>query len=295
MFVLMLIGVAVLAVYVVWRGRAEARRLHITRVEIPVADLPPALDGFEIIHLSDLHLTGYGPYEQDLLRALRPLKAEVVVFTGDYLGGPGGADALIPLLMEIGRDRMAFGVLGNHDYRPSVNTRALARDLARAGVRLFINDADAVVVRGHRVRFVGVDDPHTGRADVGRAFAALPKPMGDDREPVILLAHSPDVKVDADAAGADLILAGHTHGGQICLPGGYPLSTNTRLGKKFARGLVQDGRTPMFVTRGIGTVRLSLRLFCPPEIAVIRLVRDSAPLEQAEHVSRGSSGTTPAR
>src|SRR5690606_7562942 len=129
-------AVLTLAGWVAVRGRREAQRLHLTRVEVPVPHLPEALDGIEIIHLSDLHLTGYGPYEQDLLRALRPLPARVVVITGDFLGGPGGAQALIPLLMEIGRDRIMLGVLGNHDYRPPVNTAALARDLARAGVRL---------------------------------------------------------------------------------------------------------------------------------------------------------------
>lgn len=266
-------AVLILAGWVAVRGRREAQRLHLTRVEVPVPHLPEALDGIEIIHLSDLHLTSYGPYEQDLLRALRPLPARVVVITGDYLGGPGGAQALIPLLMEIGRDRIMLGVLGNHDYRPPVNTAALARDLARAGVRLLVNDAAVVVERGHRLRFVGVDDPHTGRADVEKAMAALPPPLGDQPEPVVVLAHSPDVFPDAERAGADLILAGHTHGGQVCLPGGFPLLTNTRrVGRRFARGLVDVGETPMFVTRGIGTSAIRLRLFCPPEIAVVRLV-----------------------
>lgn len=266
-------AVLILAGWVAVRGRREAQRLHLTRVEVPVPHLPEALDGIEIIHLSDLHLTGYGPYEQDLLRALRPLPARVVVITGDFLGGPGGAQALIPLLMEIGRDRIMLGVLGNHDYRPPVNTAALARDLARAGVRLLVNDAAVVVERGHRLRFVGVDDPHTGRADVEKAMAALPPPLGDQPEPVVVLAHSPDVFPDAERAGADLILAGHTHGGQVCLPGGFPLLTNTRrVGRRFARGLVDVGETPMFVTRGIGTSAVRLRLFCPPEIAVVRLV-----------------------
>src|SRR5690606_31722933 len=208
--------------WLAFQGRRETRRLHLTTVEVPVRDLPEELDGFEIIHLSDLHLTGYGPYEQDLLRALRPLPARVVAITGDFLGGPIGAQALIPMLMEIGRDRVVFGVFGNHDYRPPVNTEALARDLARAGVRLLVNDAAVVTERGRRLHFVGVDDPHTGRADVERALAAVPPPQGHEREPVILLAHSPDVFPDAEGAGADLILAGHTHGGQICLPGGFP-------------------------------------------------------------------------
>ena len=277
-------AVLTLAGWVAVRGRREAQRLHLTRVEVPVPHLPEALDGIEIIHLSDLHLTGYGPYEQDLLRALRPLPARVVVITGDFLGGPGGAQALIPLLMEIGRDRIMLGVLGNHDYRPPVNTAALARDLARAGVRLLVNDAAVVVERGHRLRFVGVDDPHTDRADVEKAMAALPPPLGDQREPVVVLAHSPDVFPDAERAGADLILAGHTHGGQVCLPGGFPLLTNTRrVGRRFARGLVDVGATPMFVTRGIGTSAVRLRLFCPPEIAVVRLVAaPSAPASPAD-------------
>lgn len=271
---LIVAALAAAAGWLAFQGRRETRRLHLTTVEVPVRDLPEELDGFEIIHLSDLHLTGYGPYEQDLLRALRPLPARVVAITGDFLGGPIGAQALIPMLMEIGRDRVVFGVFGNHDYRPPVNTEALARDLARAGVRLLVNDAAVVAERGRRLHFVGVDDPHTGRADVERALAAVPPPQGHEREPVILLAHSPDVFPDAEGAGADLILAGHTHGGQICLPGGFPLHTNTRrVGRRFSAGLVERGGTPMFVHRGIGTSGLRMRLFCPPEVAVIRLVR----------------------
>lgn len=268
-------GLALLGGYAVVRGRTEAQRLHLTRVDVPVRGLPEVLNGFEIIHLSDLHLRGYGPYEQTLIRALRTETARVVVITGDFLGSPEGAAALIPLLMEIGRDRIMFGVLGNHDHKPPVNTQALARDLARIGVRLLVNDADVITHRGHRLHLVGVDDPHTQRADVTKAFSALPAPLGNEREPVIVLAHSPDIYYEAAAAGADLILAGHTHGGQICLPGGYPVTTNTRLGRKFARGLVNDGTTPIFISRGIGTTKLRMRLFCPPEVAVIRLVRDN--------------------
>lgn len=261
-------GLLLAAVYV--GGRREAGRLHITRVEVPVSRLPQALDGLEIIHLTDLHLRGYGPFEQDLLRAVARLDAPIVAVTGDFLAGPGGADALIPLLMEIGRERTVFGVLGNHDHRPPVNTRALANDLARAGVRLLVNSSEIVLARGARLRIAGVDDPHTGRDDLEAALAR----DGDSRdEPVILLAHSPDVFPAAVEAGVHLVLAGHTHGGQICLPGGYAPWTNSRLGRRFAAGLFRDGPTRMFVSRGIGTVRWNIRLFCPPEIAVVRLVR----------------------
>lgn len=257
---------------VVALGRMEARRLHLTRVEVPVADLPAVLDGFEIIHISDLHLKRYGPYEQTLLRAVRPLSARVVAVTGDFLGGPHGAQALIPLLMELGRERIVLAVLGNGDYSPQVNTQALIRDLARSGVRVLVNDAHVVSHRGRSLRFVGVDDPHTGRADVEHAFASLP-PQSGEKEPVIVLAHSPDIFPEVKKAGADLVLAGHTHGGQVCLPGGFPIATNSKTGRRYARGLVAEDGTHMFVTRGIGTSNVDLRLFCPPEIALIRLRR----------------------
>jgi len=254
------------------RARIEAGSLFITHVDVPVDDLPPELDGFSLIHLSDLHLVGYGPFEHDLIRAVRPLPAQTVVITGDFLGGPGGATALIPLVMEIGRDRTVFGVLGNHDHRPSINTQALVNDLSRAGVRMLVNSGALIHHRGQRLRIAGVDDPHTGRADLGRALAHVPPSRPDAREPLLLLAHSPDIFAEASAAGVDLVLAGHTHGGQLCLPGGLPLWTNTRRGR-FGGGLFQRGHTRMFVTRGVGTGLVRARLFCPPEVALVRLVR----------------------
>ncbi|OUM93142.1 MAG: hypothetical protein BAA04_13400 [Firmicutes bacterium ZCTH02-B6] len=260
-------GVAYLAL----RAWAEANTLSVTRVEIPIHGLPPDLDGLTIIQLSDLHLRGYGPFEQDLVRTVRSLPAPILVITGDFLGDPNAAGALIPLLMEIGRDRAVYGVLGNHDHGRRVNTQALVHDLTRAGVRVLINSGDAIRHRGHRIRIAGVDDPHTGRDNLNEALAHVPPSAGDAREPLILLAHSPDVLETASQAGVDLVLAGHTHGGQICLPGGRPLWTNTRRGR-FGAGLFGRGRTQMFVSRGIGTSSVRGRLFCPPEVAVVRLV-----------------------
>lgn len=257
-------------------GRREARRLHLTRVEVPVRRLPEALDGFEIIHLSDLHLRHYGPYEQAWLRAVRALSAPVAVVTGDFAGSAFGAQALIPMLMDISRERTVLGVLGNNDYDRRVNTDGLVRDLTRAGVRVLRNEAHVVLHKGHRVRFSGVDDPHTGRADLARALAALPPPGDAAAEPVIILSHSPDIFPEAKRAGADLVLAGHTHGGQICLPGGVPLFANSRTGRRYARGLVVENGTSMYVSRGVGTSAVPFRFFCPPEIAVIRLVRADA-------------------
>lgn len=269
---LLAIGAVILFVWLGLRARTEAGSLTITRVDVPVDGLPPELDGFTILHLSDLHLRGWGPFEQALVQTVRSVPTPAVALTGDFLGAAAGATALIPIVMEIGRDRVVYGVLGNHDYLPQVNTRSLANDLARAGVRLLVNGADVIRHRGRRVWIIGVDDPHTGRDDLQQALSHVLPPAGEQGEPRILLAHSPDIFPAAARAGVDLVLAGHTHGGQICLPGGVPIITNTRRGR-FGAGLFRRGRTTMFVTRGIGTSGLRGRLFCPPEIAVVRLVR----------------------
>ena len=266
------LAAALAAAYLLVRARLEAESLTITRVDVPVAGLPAELDGFTLIHVSDLHLRGYGPQEQELIRAVRTLPGQVLVVTGDFLGGPGGATVLIPLLMELGRDRQVYGVLGNHDHRPPINTQALVRDLTRAGVRMLINRGAVIHHRGRRLRIAGVDDPHSGRDDLAQALADVPPSAPGAREPLLLVAHSPDILDAASRAGVDLVLAGHTHGGQICLPGGVPVFTNTRRGR-FGAGLFQRGATRMFVTRGIGTAGLRARLFCPPEVAVVRLVR----------------------
>ncbi|MBO8142254.1 MAG: metallophosphoesterase [Firmicutes bacterium] len=261
------------------RARMETGSLSVTEVTVPVPELPEGLDGLSIVHLSDLHLSGYGPFERKLVSTVRQLPGAVVALTGDYLAGPGGATALIPVLMEIGRDRPVLGVLGNCDHRPPVNAQALVNDLSRSGVRVLVNDGAVVRLPGGRLRVAGIDDPHTGRDDLEAALGSLPPNRGPEREPVVLLAHSPDAFPTAVKAGVDLVLAGHTHGGQICLPGGVALWTNSRLGRRFSAGLFRQGKTHMYVSRGIGTGRWPLRLFCPPEATVIRLVR--APADEA--------------
>lgn len=276
------LAAALAAAYLLVRSRLEAESLTIARVDVPMTELPAELDGYTLLHLSDLHLRAYGPQEQELIRAVRALPGQALVITGDFLGGPGGATVLIPLLMELGRDRQVYAVLGNHDHKPPVNTQALVRDLTRAGVRVLMNRGAVIHHRGRRLRLAGVDDPHSGRDDLARALADVP-PTPGAREPLLLLAHSPDILEAASRAGVDLVLAGHTHGGQICLPGGVPLWTNTRRGR-FGAGLFQRGTTRMFVTRGVGTAGLRMRLFCPPEIAVIRLV--AAGPDQEEQTRR---------
>lgn len=261
-----------LAAYILFRACVvEPYHLEVVERELHFSGLPEALDGLCIAHLSDLHLQRFDDVERQTIEAVRKADPDLICFTGDFIDDRKHLQFLVPYLMELCRGKRAYGVLGNHDHSEQVDTEWLRRELGRVGVRLLMNEAVEERVRGVRVAVAGVDDPHTGRADVARALGRAPERRGF----TLLLAHSPDVLLDAEAAKADLVLCGHTHGGQVCLPLIGPLQTNTRLGRRAAQGEgVIDGAR-YYVSRGLGTSALRLRLFCRPELAVLTLRRTS--------------------
>jgi len=287
----------VAAAYGLYRAfYVEPNRLVLERRTVPVPGLPPGLDGLEVVHLSDLHLGGrVGDREHRLVEAVRSLRAPVLVFTGDFLEEDGALGNLVPLLMEMTRDKRVFAVLGNADYARPRRTERLVAVLEGAGVTLLRNRAvtlSAQPAEGRRggkggvanparggeeggaashdgrLWLVGIDDPVTGRADLDQAFAEV-EPGG----PVVALVHSPDAALPAIARGASLVLCGHTHGGQINVPLLGPVHTATRVGRRLARGLVPVPGGSVYVNRGVGMTRIAARFLCPPEIAVLTLVR----------------------
>ena len=255
--------------------------LRLTTVSAPVVDLPAAFDGYTIAFLSDFHCGPASPARHvaraiDLAARAAP---DLVALGGDYsvsLRRTAGLNAryyaaamralAAPLRALAPRDGIV-AVLGNHDHHFGAD--AVARWLESVGARALVNDS-IVIRRGEATLVVGgVDDFREGTVDPAGGCGGRPADA-----PTVVLAHNPDsVLALASPRRIDLVLAGHTHGGQVVLPLLGALSTHARICTRHAAsGWVPNGRAPLFVSRGVG-VQHPPRLNCPPEVVVVRLRR----------------------
>jgi hypothetical protein len=241
--------------------------LSIERQEIFLRRLPQQLDGLRIVHLSDFH---YGPlvnpnHLQRAVRAANDLRPDLIALTGDYISHDRAYAA--PCAEVIGKLRARHGiyaVLGNHDHWTDA---ALIADLFRAeGIRVLINEGSRIDLRGETFWLAGVDDTMVGLEDLSLALAGS---RGDEFK--LLLAHNPTILRRAARASVDLVLSGHTHGGQVTWRSEKGRSGRPR--RRLLRGLGRRGNTQIYVTRGLGTVVLPIRYGCPPEISVLELRR----------------------
>ncbi len=274
---LVVVAIGIAGYVLVRASLVEPHDLDVSEKEIQLPVLPEALDGLRIIHVSDLHLREVGDLERAVLDAVKAANADLICLTGDFISGPEGMPFLVPFLMEVARGRRAFAVLGNHDHADTVDTGLVEETLRRSGAVLLANDAHRVVMKGVSIAVAGVDDPHTDRADVAgtlaRAQTLAGGPDGAEVGLTLLLAHSPDVLLDEAVNGADLVLCGHTHGGQVCLPWVGPLKTNTRIGRTAYTGVVRREGVVAHISRGVGTTSMRLRLTCRPEVTTLVLRR----------------------
>ena len=250
------------------RGRRNAADTQLNRFDIALTDLPAAFDGYTILHMSDLHADGPIDLEASVGRILDGIDADLCVLTGDYRYRLSGRheDATAPIARIVKHVRTRdgiFGIMGNHDLGTMI------APLESAGIRMLVND-HVILRRGSdEVQLVGLDDVHAYQPaeEAAAALAAMP---GGFR---ILLQHSPELLDEADAANVSLYLCGHTHGGQICLPGGIPVMTNIRTQRRYARGLWRHGDMTGYTTSGVGVSVMPLRFFCRGEVALITLRR----------------------
>ncbi len=221
-----------------------------------------------MLHLSDLHLDGRPGYGERLRSVVAAIEADLCVLTGDYAlkyrpKPEGLAEELGAIVSAIRAPRGVFGVLGNHDDSSLLD---LLRD---RGVDMLVNEHRRVSVGDAALWVVGVDDPcsyHTD--DLASALAGVPR-----EEFTVLLAHSPDLVDEAAEAGVDLYLCGHTHGGQIVLPGVGALYPRGPV-RRYMRGLWHRGDMAGYTNRGLGCVYLEARWGAPPEAAVLTLRRE---------------------
>ncbi len=256
----------------------EPSWIEVRRVGIPVRGLPPTLDGLRVVHISDIHRSDLvsGHYVTEAVQMALALAPELVALTGDFItASPEGFDQLARELAPLGAAAPTFAVPGNHDYvqlfrwmKPALPLGAeqLSETLARAGVEVLRNERRLAPVRGGAgaVELVGLDDLWSGHFDAQRAFGS-----DQPEAPRLVLCHNPDAFRSISRRPFDLLLAGHTHGGQVRLPFlGAPLSPVED--RRFLAGLVTAENRRVYVNRGLGYNR-RIRFGVRPEITLLTL------------------------
>lgn len=263
----------------------EPQRLTTRRYTVPIAGLPAGLVGLRLVQFADPHL---GPrvtesFVAEAVRRAIELQPDVVVFNGDYVAdGVGEIDRVADLMKPLADAARigAVGVLGNHDWW---GDGPRMRDaMRRVGVRMIDNDRVWIDAGAHKLTdtpspdglaLVGLGDLTEDVTDFDRAFDGV-----ETRTPRVVVAHQPDSAElpemkDPDGPRVDLLLSGHTHGGQVRIPFiGTPL-VPSKFGQRYAGGLIQHPRFPVVVSRGVGLSLLPVRIGVPPELTLIELTR----------------------
>jgi hypothetical protein len=259
-----LICAVLMATGLYWRGLSNAAKVNIRHNRIVSPRLPKAFDAFTIIQLSDLHVEMSEAAMERVVDLLREARYDVCVLTGDYRGrtcGPydttlaGMAPVIAALKGPI------YGVLGNHD------TICMVPGLEAMGIRMLLNESVVIERGGERIHLAGIDDAHFyGMDNIEKAAATIPHD-----EFSILVSHTPEVYRQAARADFDLLLGGHTHGGQICLPGGIPITLDSVLPRSMGAGAWKYRDLIGYTSVGAGSAVVPVRFNCPPEITLHHL------------------------
>ena len=243
------------------RGRRNARRIELRHNTVPISGLPDAFEGLKILHLSDLHIDMDGEFPQVLAERVQGINYDICVMTGDYRYKTfGSCEAALKGLERL-RSQLKdpiYAVLGNHD---SLKMVPAMEDL---GIRVLLNESVAINRGGAVLHLAGIDDPHYyGTDNLERTCDDI-----DPRNVAVLLAHSPEIYKQAAHAGFKLLLCGHTHGGQICLPGQRPIIYDAKCPRRMARGAWRYHDLQGYTSTGAGSSIVEVRINCPPEITV---------------------------
>jgi uncharacterized protein len=266
------------------------QRPRIREREVEIDGLPEAFDGYRIAQISDLHCGPFasGRRVERWVAATNRIQADLVAVTGDLIAS--GSDFIDTVARALGGLRAhdgAFAAMGNHDYFG--DGEAMVSALEAAGLTVLRNRGLELRRDSAAIWLAGVDDTWTRRHDLGRALAGRPAGM-----PAVLLAHDPVLFPDAAERGVDLVLSGHTHGGQVAVPLLARKLNLARLITRFTSGVYRSGSTTLYVNRGLGTTGPPVRLAVAPEIAVITLRRSAvAPARAFESASDRLALATP--
>lgn len=260
----------------------EPYLIETVHLDLYAPRLPEAFDGYTVIQVSDLHMQQMGRRERGLERLARALPpADLVAVTGDLIHTPAGTEPFLQLAQAFPARDGAYAIFGNSEHKNGVRPYAFSRTLAEHGITPLLNRHVLLERGGARIALAGVDDPVNDKDRLDEALAGVPPDLF-----TLLLMHSPDGIAEAVVRGVDVVLAGHTHGGQVRLPFFGAPYTHSLLGRRMSDGYysrgrlrravgIRPGRTQLYVTRGIGVSGLSLRFLTRPELTVITLRRGS--------------------
>ena len=243
----------------------ERHRVGVTEATLPFAGLAPSLDGLRVALLTDIHHSSLVPAD-DVTRAVelaRSTNPDLIVLGGDYVtyGDRDFVEPVAELLSSLRAPNGVFAILGNHD-----DDREMPAALTRKGITVLRDQRTRIVIRGESLEVAGIRFWTRRPADIGRVLKGA-------TDPVLLLAHDPRRLTEAAALNVPAVLSGHTHGGQVVLPG---VGAIARTRFPIVQGLGRRQNSTIFVSRGIGTVYVPVRINCPPEVALVTLQRPSS-------------------
>jgi len=261
-------------------------------VNLPLANLPASLDGLRIAHLTDLHITRPRRRLNRIRALLGNLRVDLVVFTGDYITHVDDVDAGVAVMAQLCQSvkpRLAmFGVFGNHD------TPELRKRLAKLPVHWLNNQTHRfedlpLEISGFEADTIAMPDSvatlfdfesGNGGAPPGAVVSGDPPP----RPVRLLLSHFPHYLPVAADLGVDVMIAGHTHGGQMRLPGARAIYNSADLPRHLTSGILRHRDTLGVISRGLGESRFPLRLFCPPHLPIYTLRNGTPPGKYTDHI-----------
>jgi uncharacterized protein len=244
-----------------WRGVSNAKEVQLRHNSITSARLPKSFDGFTMLQLSDLHVDMNEDAMGRVEKLVKEIAYDICVLTGDFRGktfGPFEATLAGMARIRGALKGTLYGVLGNHD------TIGMVPGLEGMGIHMLLNECEVIQRGEERIHLAGIDDAHFYRVDnIEKAVTGIPH-----GEFSILISHTPEIYRQAAHAGFDVLISGHTHGGQICLPGGMPITLDSVLPRRMGAGAWKYHEMIGYTSVGAGSSVVPVRFNCPPEITL---------------------------